>query len=301
MTIHILGSGSATPTVTRNPTAQLLEVSGRYFLIDCGESCQISLLRKKIPLLKINHIFISHLHGDHWLGLPGLISSMHLAGRKLPLKLFCPAGMEQILQTIFSHSETQLQFEIEFSFHHPTEKKVIWENADLEIFSFPLAHRIPCHGFLFNEKKRLRNIRREAIEVYNIPVEELINLKLGKDWLHPDGRIIDNRLLTKDPKPSSSYAYCSDTEFAPHLASYFPEVSVLYHEATFTEELIERAKLTYHSTAYQAAEIAYLAGAKKLLIGHFSSRYKDLNPFLLESQKKFANTCLVFDGFSLDF
>jgi ribonuclease Z len=301
MRILILGSGSATPTVTRNPTAQILEVSGRFFLIDCGETTQLSLLRKKIPLLKINHIFISHLHGDHWLGLPGLISSMHLGGRTAPLKLFCPKGMEVLLQTIFQYSDTQLQFEIEYHFHHPSEKNLIWEDDGMEIFSFPLTHKIPCNGFLFQEKPKLRNLRREAIEVYKIPVESMMEIKSGKDWKHPDGRIIPNALLTKDPKTSSSYAFCSDTAFNLDLPKFFPQVTVLYHEATFTEELADRAVKTLHSTALQAGKIAQLSNAKNLLIGHFSSRYKDLNPFLVEVKRNFENTTLVFDGFIFDF
>jgi ribonuclease Z len=171
----------------------------------------------------------------------------------------------------------------------------------MEVFSFPLSHKIPCNGFLFQEKPKLRNLRREAIEVYKIPVESMMDVKAGKDWQHPDGRIISNALLTKAPKPSSSYAFCSDTAFNPDLPSYFPQVTVLYHEATFTEELADRAVKTQHSTANQAGKIAHMAEAKNLLIGHFSSRYKELNPFLVEAKRHFENTTLVFDGFTFDF
>lgn len=301
MNVLILGSGSATPTLTRNPTAQLLNVSGRLFLIDCGESTQISLLRKKIPLLKINHIFISHLHGDHWLGLPGLISSMHLGGRTSPLDLFCPQGLDEILTTIFKYSDTHLQFPIHYHFHEPNKKNLIWENSFLEIFSFPLLHKIPCNGFLFQEKPKLRNLRREAIEIHHIPVEDMLRIKEGQDWVNPNGLTIPNALLTNPPKPSSSYAFCSDTAFFPQLKEYIYQVKVLYHEATFTEELESRAKTTFHSTAKNAAEMASIIETQSLLIGHFSSRYKDTSPFLLEAKKYFENTQLVFDGFNFDF
>ncbi|MBX7183068.1 MAG: ribonuclease Z [Bacteroidia bacterium] len=301
MNILILGSGSATPTLTRNPTAQLLEVSGRLFLIDCGESTQISLLRKKIPLLKINHIFISHLHGDHWLGLPGLISSMHLGGRTEPLHLFCPKGLDEILSIIFNHSDTHLQFQINYHFHSTDSKQLIWENSFLEIFSFPLLHKIQCNGFLFQEKPKLRNLRREAIEIHHIPVEDMMAIKAGSDWINSQGHTIPNALLTTPPKPSSSYAFCSDTAFHPKLNDYIHQVKVLYHEATFTQELESRAQSTFHSTANQAAQMASLIETQTLLLGHFSSRYKDTTPFLAEAKNHFPNTMLVYDGFNLDF
>ncbi len=300
MILTILGSGSATPTISRNPTAQLLEASGRFFLIDCGEGTQHSLLRQKVSTLKIDHIFISHLHGDHWLGLPGLVSSMHLGGRTNPLHIYCHSGLEDILKTIFKYSQTELRFEIVYHIHKDSGINQVYENSSLYVFIFPLKHRILCNGFLFQEKPRLRNISRDALEIHRIPAEELQAVKEGADWKSPKGAVIPNKLLTKDPKPSLSYAFCSDTVFDPEIVAYINGVDLLYHEATFLEDMKPRAVQTFHTTASEAGKIARMAEVKMLLIGHFSSRYKQIDYFLEEAKAEFSNTVLAFDGMKLE-
>lgn len=301
MKLTVLGSGSATPTLHRNPTAQLLEAAGRFYLIDCGEGAQMALLRTQTSVQKIDAIFISHLHGDHWLGLPGLLSSMNLGGRNRLLKLFCPSELQSVLNIIFAASQTVLNFQLSYHFHTENNLAMIEETDKLEVYAFPLRHRIVCNGFLFKEKIRPRNIRKDAITIHKIPTQDIESIKAGKDWLSPEGILYPNKLLTRDPKPSSSYAYCSDTIFYPTMCNHLKKVSVLYHEATFEDKLIERAKKTFHSTASQAAEIARNSEVEKLLIGHFSSRYVSAEKHLTEARSIFKNTIEVFDGFKIEF
>lgn len=285
--LTILGSSSALPTSERYPTAQVLNASGRFFLIDCGEGTQIQIRRQKIAFGKIRHIFISHLHGDHYYGLIGLISTFNLLGIKNDLHIYSPSQLKEILQPQLNLLKAGLQFNIIF---HPLNFKkpeLIFEDKVIEVISFPLKHSINCCGFLFREKIKERNIKKEYIQEFNIPIAQIRAIKQGADFETENGKIIPNEQLTTPPPPPVSYAFCSDTAFHPPVVETIKEVSTLYHEATFTEEMKEWAVKTYHSTALDAAKIAKMANAGKLIIGHFSSRYKTTDQFLKEAQSEF--------------
>ncbi len=294
--LTILGSSSALPTSERYPTAQVLNASGRFFLIDCGEGTQIQIRRQKIAFGKIRHIFISHLHGDHYYGLIGLISTFNLLGIKNDLHIYSPSQLKGILQPQLNLLKAGLQFNIIF---HPLNFKkpeLIFEDKVIEVISFPLKHSINCCGFLFREKIKERNIKKEYIQEFNIPIAQIRAIKQGADFETENGKIIPNEQLTTPPPPPVSYAFCSDTAFHPPVVETIKEVSTLYHEATFTEEMKEWAVKTYHSTALDAAKIAKMANAGKLIIGHFSSRYKTTDQFLKEAQSEFKNTETAVDG-----
>ncbi|WP_432712803.1 ribonuclease Z [Pedobacter sp.] len=294
--VTILGSSSATPVHNRNPTAQLLNCNEKFYLIDCAEGTQQQLIKYNIKAGKIDYIFISHLHGDHYFGLIGLLSSMHLNGRVKPVKLFGPPALLEILELQFRHSETVLKFPIEFTALTADVPKVIFQNADLTVETIVLNHRIPCTGFKFSQQKRARKLIIEKLEAENIPIEYFPLLKRGLNLDLPDGTVIRNEDYTTDSEATKCYCYCSDT-----LAdgSYLPQLkscTLLYHEATFLHELLDRANVTHHSTALQAAEVAKQVGAQQLLIGHFSSRYKTLQPLWEEASSVFKNTVLAIEG-----
>ena len=292
----ILGSSSASPTSDRNPSAQLLNIVERYFLIDCGEATQIQLRRYKAKMQAIDHIFISHLHGDHFFGLPGLLSSMHLLGRKQDLFIYCPSELKHIIDTINTASQTRLNYQVNWVFTEDKGLNLIFEDAKVEVYSFPLKHRIFCTGFLFKEKPLPRKIDKYKLEKLNISVADIHALRAGKDVLSQDGQFIKNSDATLDPPEERSYAYCSDTIFDPGIIDFVKNADLLYHESTFLEDNLERAKKTYHTTAKQAAEIASRAGVKQLLLGHFSARYRELSGFLTEAEPIFNNCQLATDG-----
>jgi ribonuclease Z len=292
----ILGSASATPTSNRNPSAQLLNIAQRYFLIDCGEATQIQLRKYKAKLQAIDHVLISHLHGDHFFGLPGLLSTMSLLGRKQKLTIYCPADLKLIINTINKASETILNFEIVWQFTNNSGLNLLFEDAKIEVYSFPLKHRIYCTGFLFKEKPLPRNVDKYKLEKLNISVADILKLKKGLDVVNEKGKLIKNKDATIAPPLPRSYAYCSDTIFYKKIASIIKNVSVVYHESTFLEDKIDRAKKTFHSTARQAAEIAKLSNANKLLLGHFSARYGNLTSFLDEAKPIFENCELALEG-----
>lgn len=296
--VTILGCGSATPTLFRNPTSQWVEIHGRFFLIDCGEGTQVELLRRKLKMSKIRAVFISHLHGDHFFGLPGLISSMHLMGRKEKLLLIGPKGLKQIMQLIFQLSETTLRFQLDITELEDNSNGVIFSESSFHVSAFPLNHRISTFGYKFSENPKLRNLRPEMIEYYKIPVAERKKIKAGSDFRLPTGELVPNSKLCFEPSPSVEYAFCSDTapqsEIIPHIKS----VTALYHEATFENDLAARAVQTFHSTAAEAALQAKLAGVKKLYLGHFSSRYRDTDVILSQAREVFPDTEAVYDGFS---
>ena len=294
--VTILGSSSATPIYNRNPTAQALNVNERLYLIDCGEGTQQQMLRFDVKPSRIDHIFISHLHGDHYFGLMGLISSMHLNGRRKPLQIFGPAPLKEIIDLQFKHSETSLRYEIEFIPTNPTEPQVILDNRDIIVETIPLDHRIPCTGFLFKEKKRLRKILKEKVTGLDVPISQYSLLKKGFDYHAPDGRLYRNDELTSDPGEPKCYAYCSDTLYNHQYFKQINGATLLYHEATFLHNLLERAQETHHTTAYQAAEVALQTHARRLLIGHFSARYKSLNELLEEARNLFPHTELAIEG-----
>lgn len=294
--VTILGCGSATPTLRHGPTSQLLEHDNHYFLIDCGEGTQLQLRRFKIRFLKINHIFISHNHGDHCLGLPGLISTLHLLGRTRPLEVFAQEGLKEAIEHQLKISHSRLRFDVRWRNLNPNQKTLIFENKKLEVFSFPLNHRVPCCGFLFAEKAKVRNIKPEYISKYNIPVVRIRQIKTGSDYTSEDGTVISNDELTYSPEPPLSYAFCSDTAYQKQISDSVQGVDLLYHESTFLEEDNERAQFTFHSTASQAARVAIEANAGKLLLGHYSARYRDMEPFLKEAMEIFSNVELADEG-----
>jgi len=294
--VTILGSSSATPIFNRNPSAQSLNINDHLYLVDCGEGTQQQMLRFDVRSSRIDHIFISHLHGDHYLGLVGLLSSMHLNGRTKTLKLFCPEPLKEIIDLQLKHSETTLQYEIEYFFTNAEKAEIILDNPDITVESIPLDHRIPCTGFIFKQKKRLRKLIKDKIAALNIPVEFYSPIKKGADYTAADGTVYLNKDLTLEPEPPKSYAYCSDTQYNERYFNQINGVDMLYHEATFTHSMLSRAALTHHTTALQAAEIAKLTAAKRLVIGHFSARYKTLNELLDEAQSVFPATELAIEG-----
>lgn len=293
--VTILGCGSATPTLQRNPTAQLVNNNDRLFLIDCAEGTQLQLRRYKIRFQRINHIFISHLHGDHYFGLVGLLSSFQLLGRKQKLTIYAPKQLEQIVSVQLESGGAKLGFEIDFVHLEALQSELIYEDKHLEVRTIPLKHRIYCNGFLFKEKPKERRLSKELIEQYKIPVAMMHRLKKGEDWVQ-DSQTISNEKLTLPPNKSRSYAFCSDTLYKESIISLIQDVDVLYHEATFTEKFKDRAKATFHSTAKEAAKIALKANAKQLLIGHYSARFKDTSELLFEAQNVFPVTKAVEDG-----
>jgi ribonuclease Z len=292
----ILGSSAASPTSHRNPSSQLLNISERYFLIDCGEATQIQLRRFKAKFQAIDHIFISHLHGDHFFGLPGLLSSMHLLGRKQELNIYCPKELKDLVDLINKVSETTLNYTINWKFTSNDGLNLLFEDDKVEVYSFPLKHRIYCTGFLFKEKNLPRNIDKYKLEKYKVSSADILLLKKGLDVTNEDGEMIKNSELTIAPPNPRSYAYCTDTIYNEKTAVFVKEVDLLYHESTFLDDLESRAKKTFHSTAKQAAKIAKLANAKKLLLGHFSARYGNLESFLIEAKSIFENCELCEDG-----
>ena len=294
--VTILGSSSATPIFNRNPTSQALNINERLYLIDCGEGTQQQMLRFDVKASRIDHIFISHLHGDHYLGLVGLLSSLHLNGRKKPLKLYCPEHLKEIIDLQFKYSETTLQYPIEFNFTSTEKAEVILDNQDITVETIPLDHGIACTGFLFKEKKRLRKLLKDKLGEMEIPVEYYSALKKGADYVANDGKVYKNETLTSDSDVPKSYAYCSDTCYNEMYFKQIGDTTLLYHEATFLNNMLERANETHHTTALQAGEIALKTNAKKLLIGHFSARYKTLNELLDEARSVFPDTELAIEG-----
>ncbi len=294
--LTILGSSSATPTSTRNPTAQLLNIAERFFLIDCGEATQIQLRRYKIKFQRINHIFISHLHGDHYLGLIGLLSSMHLLGRTVDMHIYCPPELEEIINVHFKYSLTNLKFNIIYHPHKYISNDLIFEDKKVQVRTILLNHRIPCCGFLFTEKPLPARITKEIIQEYKIAVEQIPAIKNGADFITAEGEFIPNNKLVSNYLRPRSYAYCSDTSYDESIIEFIQGIDLLYHEATFMHDMLPRAKETYHTTALQAAALAKKADVHKLMIGHYSARYKDLQPLLEEAQSVFPNTVLAIEG-----
>ncbi len=294
--VTILGSSSATPIYNRNPSAQLLNANEHCFLIDCGEATQLQLLQYGIRAQRIDHIFISHLHGDHYLGLVGLLSSMHLNGRTKPISIFAPPELKEILDIQFRYSQTELRYPVNF---YPTQvqnPEMIFENNDITVETIILEHRIPCTGFKFTQKKRLPKIIKDKVEGLNIPVEYIPLIKRGIDYTDKTGKTYLASELTTDPDDPKSYAYCSDTLCDWSYLEQIKGVDTLYHEATFMQDMIQRAKETHHTTALEAGEVALKAGVKQLLLGHFSARYKDLQPLLDEAKTVFSNSYLAVEG-----
>lgn len=291
--LTILGYNSAIPTVKSAPTSQFLEMEERCFLIDCGEGTQVQLRKAKAKFSKINHIFISHLHGDHVFGLPGLISSFRLLGRETPLHVYGPKGIKEMMETIFRITETHQGFEVVFHELSSKKSEKVFEDNRVEVFTIPLDHRIYCNGYLFKEKPKERHLNMLEISKYpEIEICDYHNLKRGKDIQLSDGYILKNENLTKPAEPSVSYAFCSDTRYLESIIPIIKNVDVLYHESTFLHDLKKMADYTGHTTALEAAKIAKKANVKKLILGHFSNRYHDLSVFLNEACEIFPETYL---------
>jgi ribonuclease Z len=292
--VTILGNNSAIPAYDRHPTAQALHWNDQVFLIDCGEGTQMQLARYKVRRSKINHIFISHLHGDHYFGLIGLINSMSLLGRNANLHIYAPAELQPIMHLQFEAADTRLGFALHY--HALEEGPELLVTEKYRVTAFPVKHRIPCWGFLFQEIKPPRLLLKEQVVAAVIPQSFYNRLKWGEDYIDKAGRRVENRSVTRAAPPGLSYAYCADTLYAPELADNLQQVSLLYHEATFLHELEERAVSRFHSTAMQAASFASLCQAGRLIIGHFSSKYETLEAFEEEARQQFANTDLAIEG-----
>jgi ribonuclease Z len=289
-----LGTGAALPARGRFPSAQLLVVHGDTYLIDCGEGTQERLRAAGASFARIGHIFISHLHGDHYLGLMGLISSMHLMGRTRELHVHGPQPLREIIDVQLRASQTYLRYPLRFHALEPESGRVAWSDARVTVRLLALRHRIPCTGFVFEEAPAPRHLRKDMLHL--VPAFMRARIKAGEDLVSADGNVVGNAQLTTDPAPPRRYAYCSDTAYAPELIPFIAGVDLLYHEATFTRHLAQRAKETMHSTAADAATMARDAGAQELLLGHFSSRYKSPDELLQEALPIFPRTRLSQEG-----
>lgn len=291
--VNILGCGSALPTTRHFSSSQVVNIREKLFMIDCGEGAQLQLRRSKLKFTRLNHIFISHLHGDHCFGLMGLISTFGLLGRTAKLHIYAHADLEKLLQPQLDYFCKGMTYEVEFHSIDPTQAAVIYEDRSVTVTTIPLRHRIPSCGFLFKEKKTPNHIIRDMIDFYRIPVLELNRIKNGEDYVTPEGTIVPNHRLTTPSAEPRSYAYCSDTLCIRNIIPQISGTNLLFHEATFMHADKARAKETFHSTAQQAAEIARDANVKQLVIGHFSARYEDESILLKESQSIFPQTILA--------
>ena len=291
--LHILGCGSALPTTRHFATSQVLNVRDKLFMIDCGEGCQMQFRRSRLKFSRLNHIFISHLHGDHCFGLLGLISSFGLLGRTADLHIYSPAGLEELLQPMLKFFCDNLPYKVFFHAFETKRPTLIYEDRSLTVTTIPLKHRIACCGFLFAEQPTLNHIIRDMVDFYEIPLYELNRIKSGEDYVTDDGTVVPNARLTIPADPPRKYAYCSDTIYRESVIEQIKEVNLLFHEATFAQKEQARARETFHTTAAQAATIAKKANVKQLVIGHFSARYEDESVLLEEAQMVFPETILA--------
>lgn len=301
MNLTILGCYAATPRTFTNPTSQVLEIGGRLFLIDCGEGTQVQLRKNKIKFTKINHIFISHLHGDHVYGLIGLVSTFMLLNRTADLHIYGPKGIKEIITLQLRLSNSWTTYGLFFHELESDSSELVFEDEKVTVTTIPLKHRIYTNGYLFREKRGLRKLNAEAAETYGIDKCYYRNIVLGKDVTKEDGSVISNDLLTFEPVPPKSYAFCSDTVYDESIVPLIEGVTALYHESTFLESEKALAGKTMHCTAKEAATIALKANVKQLVMGHYSTRYGDINLFKEEAQSIFPDILLADDGQSFDF
>jgi len=298
-TVSILGSGAAIPLTHRNPSAQLIDVHGQLFLFDCAEGTQVQLRRQHFRIQKIDHIFITHLHGDHYFGLMGMITTQHLLGRENELHIYAYYQLEEIIKMHLHASQTILRYPLVFHAIDPEEHKTIMEGPSASVSTIPMSHNFPTCGFLIREKQAKPNIRKDFLEGKSLKNSDYARIKAGEDYVAPDGTVYPNNEITLAPRPSRAYAYCTDTAYDESIIPVVKGVDLLYHEATFMEDRIDDAKAKYHATAKQAAMIAKLAGVKKLALGHFSARYKELDGLLEEAKEVFPNSVLAEEGITL--
>ena len=294
--VYILGCGSAMPTLRHNPTSQVVSLRGKQFMVDCGEGTQLQLRKAHMHFSKIQAVLISHLHGDHCLGLIGMMSTFGLLGRTTPLHVYAPAELEPLLLLQKKMFCDNIEYEVVFHALDTTRAKVVYEDRSLTIQTIPLDHRVPCCGFLFREKPTLPHIRREMIDYLEIPVSQINNIKNGADWTRADGTVVPNSELVTPADAPRAYAYCSDTRYMPRLAEVVKGVDLLYHEATYDEPMGEKAAKYFHSTAAQAAKTARDAGVQRLLLGHYSSRYDNEQPLLDEARRIFPQSFLTHEN-----
>lgn len=295
MKVTILGNNSALPAFGRNPTSQIVSVYGEDIMLDCGEGVQVQMQKYDMKWRRIRHIFISHLHGDHYFGFPGLINSMSLLGRTLPLHVYAPAGLQEIMEPILRVADTELNYP--YHFHPlPEGSELLADTSSFSVTCFPVEHRIPCHGFLIERKTRGRKLLPDKCAEYGIPAYFYDRIKAGEDYTRDDGFVVKNEWVTEEGPLPRKYAYCADTLATKSYLPYIMGADTIYHEATYTQDSMDKALARYHSTAGQAAQVAKAAGAHQLLLGHFSSKYRDLEPFLAEASVIFPNTIITQEG-----
>lgn len=297
--VNVLGCGSAKPSVRHNPSCTVVEHGGNLFMVDCGEGAQKQFQCMRLKMSRLNHIFLTHLHGDHIFGLPGLVGSLALAAKAGGITIHTTADGEKILSQIFSFFNRDSDFEVRFEVFDPKREEIVFENKTLRVRTIPLNHRVPTVGFVFEEKPKMRHIRRDMIDFHKIPFHKINSIRAGEDFVTPEGKVIPNEFLTTPASPSLSYAHISDTKYMPELAEKIRGVDLLFHETTYLEENRAEADNRFHSTAAQAARTALDAGAGALLTGHYSSRYRDDRLFQKEAAAIFPNTILGDEGLTL--
>ena len=298
--VHILGCGSALPTTLHLATSQVINIREKLFMIDCGEGAQVQLRKSRLKFSRLNHIFISHLHGDHCFGLMGLISTFGMLERTANLHIHCHADLQRILEPQIEFFCKGMPYNVVFELFNPGEQTVIYDDRSVSVETIPLRHRVPCCGFLFREKPTPNHIRRDMIDFYQIPIYLINRIKNGEDYVLEDGTVIPNARLTIPSDPPRSYAYCSDTCYLPRICEQIKGCDLLFHEATFADADAKRAKETFHTTAPQAAEIAKAAQVKKLVIGHYSARYEDESILLKEASEIFPQTILAQENLKIE-
>jgi ribonuclease Z len=298
--VNILGCGSALPTTRHFSSSQVINLRDKLYMIDCGEGAQLQLRKSKLKFSRLNHIFISHLHGDHVFGLLGLVSTFGLLGRTAEMHIYSPVGLEKLFAPMLQFFCYNLPFKIIFHEFSATQSAVIFEDRSVVVQTIPLSHRLPCCGFLFKEKKLPDHLKREMADFYHVPMSQYNLIKNGADFTTEDGEVIPNERLTLPSYQPRSYAYCSDTKYNPSIVPIIEGVDLLFHESTFADEDLPRAKETYHSTATQAATIAKDAHVGQLVIGHFSARYDDENMLLEQARHTFDNTVLATENLCID-
>lgn len=294
--VTILGSGAALPTSSRNPTSQYIECNNRHILIDCGEGTQMQIRKFGIKFQRITHILISHLHGDHFFGLVGLLSTMHLLGRDQGVTIYGPTELENIIKNQLEVSGSRIGFSLSFVHLDGKESKLIFEDKMMEIHTFPLKHRIPTNGFVIKEKEKEHTLLIDLFNQDNLSLQFIHKFKKGEDVVDEDGQLFSYKDYTSPPPPIKKYAYCSDTCYYENIIEHIKDADLLYHEATFTEEHKARAKATFHSTAMDAATIASKSNVKKLILGHLSARFETPDKHLEEAKTIFQNVKVVEDG-----
>lgn len=294
LAVTILGNNSAVPAFDRHPTSQVVTINGNLFLVDCGEGTQVQMIRYKIRRSKISHIFISHLHGDHYFGLVGLINSFGLLNHLQDLRIYAPSPLQEIINWQLKVANTSLPYKL--FFHTISKEEVLVDGEKFTVKCFPTNHRIECYGFSFHEKKGSRKLLPDNAKEYGIPISFYDHLKNGENFIHPDGNIIKYEWVTEDVPPGKTYAYCADTKYDESIIAHIRDADLIYHETTYLDALQQRAAERFHTTTRQAALIAKKANVKKLLIGHFSSKYDTLEDFEQEAREVFLNTELAVEG-----